>query len=217
MCRAPSAPPSSSRTTPAFGRGSIPRAWPSMANWPVSSPTSVKKKAGKLKNCILVKGGWTKCSAPLLCPSRRRRKRYEFLGSWAFLALSLALTFPVWISVRFLGHPDNGVIFCAYIGSLLLAGSYLAIGCLTSAITRNQVISFILSVVICLFLILAGWPPVTDLLVQWAPAWLVDTVARFSVISHFDGLRMWVIDLRDLIWFASVIGFALFPTGVVIR
>src|SRR3954467_2778534 len=112
----------------------------------------------------------------------------KFLASWLFLALALALTFPVIISVNYLGRPDNGVIFCAYIGSFLLAGAYLAIGCLTSAMTRNQVISFILSVVICLFLIMAGWPPITDLLltVQWLPDWVVNLVAAFSVIPHFD-------------------------------
>src|SRR5207245_3883308 len=138
----------------------------------------------------------------------------KFLASWLFLALALALTFPVVISVGYLGSPDYGVIFCGYVGSLLLAGAYLAVGCLTSAMTRNQVISFILSVVICLFLILAGWPPITDLLVQWAPVWLVDTVASFSVIPHFQGLQMGVIDLRDLIFFGSMMGFALFATGV---
>ncbi|MDA1274665.1 MAG: ABC transporter permease subunit, partial [Verrucomicrobia bacterium] len=88
----------------------------------------------------------------------------KFVASWLFLALALALTVPVVITANYLGTPDNGVIFCGYIGSLMLAGSYLAISCMTSAITRNQVISFILSVVICLFLILAGWPPVTRML-----------------------------------------------------
>jgi len=141
----------------------------------------------------------------------------KFLASWLFLALALALTFPVVISVNYLGNPDNGVIFCAYIGSLLLAGAYLAIGCLTSAMTRNQVISFILSVVICLFLILAGWPPVTNLLIRWASPWLVDLVTSFSVIPHFDGFQKGVLDSRDLIFFLSIIGFSLFTTGVVIR
>src|ERR1051325_10748441 len=88
----------------------------------------------------------------------------KFIASWLFLALALALTFPVVITVNYLGRPDNGVIFCAYVGSFLLAGAYLAITCITSAMTRNQVISFILSVVICLFLILAGWPPVTRMI-----------------------------------------------------
>src|SRR3954465_1825556 len=118
----------------------------------------------------------------------------KFLASWLFLILALALTFPVIISVNYLGSPDNGVIFCAYVGSLLLAGAYLAIGSLTSAMTRNQVISFILSVVICLFLILAGWPPVTNLLIRWAPATLVDFVTSFSVIPHFDGFQKGVLD-----------------------
>src|SRR6266700_3657295 len=88
----------------------------------------------------------------------------KFLASWIFLALALVLTFPVVITVNYLGHPDNGVIFGAYVGSFLLAGAYLAISCVTSAMTRNQVISFIVSVVICLFLILAGWPPVTRMI-----------------------------------------------------
>jgi len=141
----------------------------------------------------------------------------KFLASWLFLALALVLTFPVVLSVNYLGNPDNGVIFCAYIGSFLLAGAYLAVGCLTSAMTRNQVISFILSVVICLFLILAGWPPVTNLLIRWAPAALVDFVSSFSVIPHFDGFQKGVLDSRDIIFFFSIIGFALFSTGVVIR
>jgi len=143
----------------------------------------------------------------------------KFLASWLFLGLALALTFPVVISVGYLGSPDYGVIFCGYVGSLLLAGAYLAVGCLTSAMTRNQVISFILSVVICLFLILAGWPPVTNLLRIWArvPAWLVDTVAAFSVVPHFDGFQKGVLDSRDVIFFLSIIGFSLFTTGVIIR
>ncbi len=141
----------------------------------------------------------------------------KFLASWLFLALALVLTFPVVLTVNYLGNADNGVIFCGYFGSLLLAGAYLSIGSLTSAMTRNQVISFILSVVICLFLILAGWPPVTDLLVRWAPGWLVDGVASFSVMPHFDGFQRGVLDSRDLIFFFSVIGFALFTTSVVLR
>src|SRR5256885_3873332 len=88
----------------------------------------------------------------------------KFLAAWAFTGVALALTFPVWITVNYLGHPDNGVIFAGYLGSFLMAGAYLAVSCMTSAMTRNQVISFILSLVICLVLILAGWPPVTRFL-----------------------------------------------------
>ena len=141
----------------------------------------------------------------------------KFAASWIFLAIALALTFPVWITVNILGSPDNGVIFAGYIGSLLLAGSYLAIASMTSAMTRNQVVSFIVSVMICLFLILAGFTPVTDLLVRWASPWFVDIVASFSVMTHFDGFQRGVIDLRDVAFFGSVIGFALFATGVIIR
>jgi ABC-2 type transport system permease protein len=141
----------------------------------------------------------------------------KFLASWAFLAVALALTFPAVVTVNVLGDPDNGMIVAGYLGSFLLAGGYLAISCMTSAMTRNQVVAFILSVVLCLFLILAGFNPVTDLLVRWASPAVVDTVAAFSVITHFDGFQRGVIDTRNLFFFLSVIGFALFATGVIIR
>lgn len=141
----------------------------------------------------------------------------KFLASWVFLAIALALTFPVVLTVNVLGAPDNGAILAGYLGSLLLAGAYLAITCLTSALTRNQVIAFILAVVACLFLILAGFSPVTDLLVRWASPAVVDTVAAFSVVTHFDGFQKGVLDSRDLLFFLSVIGYALLATGVVLR
>ena len=141
----------------------------------------------------------------------------KFLASWLFLGIALALTFPVWITVNWLGSPDNGVILAGYVGSLLLAGAYLAISCMTSAMTRNQVISFIVSVMLCLFLILAGFTPVTDLLVRWANPAVVQTIASFSVMTHFESFQRGVIDLRDVMFFASLMGFALFTTGVVIR
>ncbi len=141
----------------------------------------------------------------------------KFLASWLFLIIALALTFPIVITVSYLGHPDLGAIFTGYLGSALLAGAYLAVTCFTSALTRNQVISFILSVVICFFLILCGWEPVTDMLVTWAKPWLVNLVAGFSVMPHFAGFQRGVIDSRDLLFFLSVIGFFLFGNGVVIR
>jgi ABC-2 type transport system permease protein len=141
----------------------------------------------------------------------------KFLASWLILAIALALTFPVVITVNYLGHPDNGVILADYIGSLLLAGAYLAIAAMTSAMTRNQVISFILSVVICLFLILAGWPPITNLLTEWAKPWLVDMIAAFSVMTHFESIQKGVLDSRDLLFFLSVIVFCLFSTSVILR
>ena len=141
----------------------------------------------------------------------------KFFASWLFLALALALTFPVAITVNWLGDPDNGVIFAGYVGSLLLAGAYLAVSCMTSALTRNQVISFILSVMICLFLILAGFTPVTDFLGRFASVVVVQVIAAFSVMTHFEGFQRGVLDLRDVVFFATVIGFALFTTGVIIR
>jgi ABC-2 type transport system permease protein len=141
----------------------------------------------------------------------------KFLASWIFLGIALVLTFPVVITANVLGSPDNGIIFAGYLGSLFLAGAYLAVTCLTSAMTRNQVVAFILSVVACLFLILAGFNPVTDLMVRWASPAFIDTVAAFSVVTHFDGFQKGVIDSRDLAYFLSVIGFSLFATNIVLR
>ena len=141
----------------------------------------------------------------------------KFLASWLFLGLALLLTFPVVITVNYLGDPDNGVIFAGYVGSWLMAGAYLAISCLTSAMTRAQVVSFILSLVICLFLILAGFPPVINLLESWAQPWLVDAIASVSVITHFDGFQKGVLDSRDVLFFLSLIVFSLFSTSVILR
>jgi ABC-2 type transport system permease protein len=141
----------------------------------------------------------------------------KFLASWAVVAVALALTFPVWITVNYLGNPDNGVIIGGYIGSLLMAGSYLAISAMTSAMTRNQVVAFIVAVVISLFLILAGFPPVTDMLVTWAKPWLVDGIAAFSVMTHFESIQKGVLDSRDILYFFSVIAFCLFTTSTIIR
>jgi len=141
----------------------------------------------------------------------------KFLASWAVVALALALTFPGWITVNYLGHPDNGVIIGSYIGSLLMAGAYLSITAMTSAMTRNQVVAFIVAVVISLFLILAGFPPVTDLLVTWASSWLVDGIAAFSVMTHFESIQKGVLDSRDILYFVSVMAFSLFTTSTIIR
>jgi len=141
----------------------------------------------------------------------------KFLASWAFLVIALALTFPIAITVNWLGDPDNGVIACGYFGAALLAGTYLAIASMTSALTRNQVIAFILAVVLCLLLVLVGFSPVTDLLARWASPWLVEAVTRFSVLTHYDGLQKGVLDSRDFLYFLSVMAFTLFATGVIIR
>ena len=141
----------------------------------------------------------------------------KFLAAWLVLGLALLLTFPIVITVNYLGHPDNGVIAAGYIGSFLLAGAYLSIASMTSALTRNQVISFIIAVVICLFLVLVGFPPVTNLLVQWANPWFVQTISAFSVMTHFETIGKGVLDSRDILFFFSIIGFSLFTTSVILR
>ncbi len=141
----------------------------------------------------------------------------KFLASWLFLGVALVLTFPIVLTVNYLGSPDNGIILCGYIGSWLMAGAYLAVSCITSAMTRNQVVSFILSVVVCLFLILAGFAPVVNLMQNSGHTWMVDLVTSFSVITHFDAFQKGVLDSRDLIFFLSVIVFSLFSTSVILR
>ncbi len=141
----------------------------------------------------------------------------KFLAAWLVLALALVLTFPIWITVNYLGNPDNGIILAGYIGSLLMGGAYLSITAMTSAMTRNQVVAFIVSVVISLFLILAGYPPVTNLLVHWAKPWVVEAIAAFSVMTHFESIQKGVLDSRDILYFISVIVFSLFTTGVIVR
>lgn len=141
----------------------------------------------------------------------------KFMAAWLFIGMALFLTFPLVITVSYLGDPDLGAVFCAYLGSFLLAGAYLSVGSMTSSLTRNQVVSFILSVIICLFLVLAGWPPVTEILSGWSPLWLVDVISGFSFMSHFASMERGVLDLRDLLYYISVIFFMLFSNGVILQ
>jgi ABC-2 type transport system permease protein len=140
----------------------------------------------------------------------------KYLAAWAFTAVALALTFPVWVTVNYLGNPDNGVILAAYLGSLLMAGAFLAIGSCISAANRNQVVAFILTVVICFAFLLAGFPLVLDFFSTWAPQAVVDTVSGLSFLSHFNSLSKGVVDLRDVVYFAIVIGAWLYATAVVL-
>jgi ABC-2 type transport system permease protein len=140
----------------------------------------------------------------------------KFLAAWCFSAVALALTFPIWITVNYLGDPDNTVIIAGYIGSLLMAGGFLAIGSCISALTRSQVIAFVISVVICFLFILSGFPLVLDFFQGWAPQALVDAVASLSFLTHFDSIKKGVIDLRDLIYYAVLISFWLYATVVVV-
>jgi ABC-2 type transport system permease protein len=141
----------------------------------------------------------------------------KFIAAWLFIGLGLFLTFPLVLTVSYLGDPDLGAVFCAYVGSFLLAGAYLSVGSMTSSMTRNQVISFILSVIICLFLVLAGWPPVIEILSGWSPQWLINVISGFSFMPHFQSMERGVLDLRDIIYYISVIFFMLFSNGVVLQ
>ncbi len=141
----------------------------------------------------------------------------KFAASWLFLGLALVLTFPIVITVNYLGNPDNGVIFAGYVGSWLMGGAYLAVSCITSAMTRNQVVSFIVAVVACLFLILAGFPPVVRLFSGVLAAPLVDLITSISVVTHFDSFQKGILDTRDVVFFLSLIGFSLFTTSVILR
>ena len=140
----------------------------------------------------------------------------KFLASWAFAGIALTLTFPIWLTVNYLGDPDNGAIFAAYIGSLLMAGGFLAIGSCLSAFTRNQVIAFVLTVVACFGFLLSGLPLVLDLFSGWAPQVIVDGIASLSFLTHFTDISRGVIDIRDLIYFALVIGTFLYANMIVL-
>jgi ABC-2 type transport system permease protein len=140
----------------------------------------------------------------------------KFLAAWAFAAIALALTFPLWLTVNWLGSPDNGVIFAGYVGSLLMAGAYLAIGSCLSAVTKNQVIAFVLSVLVCFIFTVAGAPMVLNFFQGWAPRLIVDTIASFSFLSHFNAITEGVIDLRDLVFFLSLTAVWLYANAVVV-
>jgi ABC-2 type transport system permease protein len=140
----------------------------------------------------------------------------KYLAAWAFTGVALLLTFPIWITVNYLGHPDNGVILASYVGSFLMAGSYLAIGACISACTNNQVIAFVVSVVVCFLFTISGAPLVLDFFRAWAPLELVNAVSSFSFLTHFTAISAGVIDLRDLIFFVSLIALFLAANVVVV-
>lgn len=140
----------------------------------------------------------------------------KFLAAWAFIVIAVLLTFPVVITTCYLGNPDTGVITAGYVGSILMAGAYVAVGALMSSMTRSQVIGFVLSLVVCFLFIVAGWPPVTNMFIRWAPAKLVEAIAAFSFMSHFESIQRGVLDLRDIGYYVSVMVFMVFATHAVI-
>lgn len=140
----------------------------------------------------------------------------KFLAAWLFLGIALVLTLPMWITVNYLGNPDNGVILAAYVGSWLMAGGFLAIGSCMSALTRNQVVAFILSIVVCFLFLLSGLPMVMNLFNSWAPQIVLDGIANLSFLKHFADISKGVIDLRDLVYFVLVIGFWLLANVLIL-
>jgi len=141
----------------------------------------------------------------------------KFLAAWAVSGVALALTFTIWVTVNYLGDPDNGTILAAYIGSFLMAGGFLAIGSCMSAATRNQVIAFIFTVVICFVMLLAGWSTFLGVLEGWVPQAIIDAIASLSFLTHFASISKGVIDIRDLLYFGTLIGGWLFATAIVLE
>lgn len=141
----------------------------------------------------------------------------KFLAAWFFTGIALLLTFPLWITVNYLGEPDNGVILASYLGSWLMAGGFLAIGSCASAMSKSQVIAFILCAVVCLMFILAGFPMVLNAFNDWVPALLVDTIASLSFLTHFASISKGVLSLRDMLYFISMIVFWLTATAIVLE
>ncbi|MBX9607531.1 MAG: ABC transporter permease subunit [Gammaproteobacteria bacterium] len=141
----------------------------------------------------------------------------KFLAAWIFTAVALAGTLPLWLTVNYLGDPDNTVILAGYLGSLLMAGGFLAIGACISALTRNQVIAFVISFVICFAFNLSGFPMVIDMFSAWAPQAVVDVISSFSFLTHFNAIVKGVIDVRDLVFFASLIAFWLYANVLAIE
>ena len=141
----------------------------------------------------------------------------KFLAAWAFCGIALALTFPLWLTVNVLGNPDNGVILASYLGSWLMSGAFLAIGAAISALTKNQVIAFVVAAVVCFLLTVSGSSVVLGFFTGWAPQTVIDTVASFSFISHFTSVMRGVIDVKDMVYFLSLIVFFLFANSAIVE
>ncbi len=142
----------------------------------------------------------------------------KFLAGWAFISLAILMTVTMPLTVAHLGDPDWGPVFSGYLGGILMAGSYLGICSLTSSLTKNQVISFVLSVIICLVLVFVGWSVFNDLLLGLGfPGWLVDTLSNFSFMTHFESMIKGLVNLRDVTFFISLILFCLFLNVLVLE
>ena len=141
----------------------------------------------------------------------------KYFAAWLFTGIALLLTFPLWLTINFLGDPDNPVIFSGYLGAFLMAGAYLAIGSCISAITKNQVIAFVIAVVISFGFILSGFPLVLDFFKDWAPQVIINAISSMSFLTHFNSIVKGVIDLRDVVYFVSFIGCWLMANVILIE
>lgn len=140
----------------------------------------------------------------------------KFLAAWAFTGIALALTFPLWLTVNYLGDPDNGAILAAYVGSMLMAGGFLSVGSFVSALTKNQVIAFVLSATVCFLLVAMGSTIVLNVLGEWASGNIADFFRSMSVMNHFSSISKGVVDLRDAVYFGALICLFLFLNVVAI-
>jgi ABC-2 type transport system permease protein len=140
----------------------------------------------------------------------------KFFAAWAFTGVALALTFPIWITVNWLGAPDNGAIMTGYAGSFLLAGGILAIGSCISATTKSQVIAFVMTAAVAFLFTVSGSGIVLNFFSGWAPDWLTETIRSFSFLTHFNAMNRGVIDAKDLFFFGSLIALFLFANAIVV-
>jgi ABC-2 type transport system permease protein len=141
----------------------------------------------------------------------------KFLAAWLFTALALVLTFPVWITVNYLGQPDNGIIIASYLGSWLMAGAFLALVACLSALTKNQVVAFILGAAVCFLFLMSGLEIVLGSFRVWAPDFVVEMIASLSFLTNFSAITKGVIDVRELLFFASMIGVSLYINVVIVE
>jgi len=140
----------------------------------------------------------------------------KFMAAWLFSGMALLFTFPIWLTVNYLGDADNGVIAASYLGSWLMSGAFIAVGSCMSALSRNQIVAFILAVLVCFLMMVSGLPLVLDVFRSWASPGFVDFIASLSFMTHFEALSRGVIDARDVLFFLLCIGIWLAATQQVL-
>ena len=141
----------------------------------------------------------------------------KFLAGWAFLALAVVLSFPMAITIGYLGSPDWGVVASSYVGAILMAGGFLGVCSLTSALTKNQVISFVVSLVVCAVLVFLGYSGFTGFLEGFLPVGVANAISNFSFITHFSPMIRGIMDAKDIVFFLSLMGFTLFLNVVALE